>query len=121
MQDRVYRYPYPQSTARTDTVEFVCELPFSQFAGGELSPDGQTLLLKTLPRIFIWHRQPGQSVSDMVCGKPKEVVPYGTGPQEEAIAFDPDRKGYYTLSESKGKPVTLYYNPLKVKNKKSKT
>ncbi|WP_142714166.1 hypothetical protein [Fodinibius sediminis] len=114
--DRVYRYPYPQSTAKTDTVEFVCKLPFSQFAGGELSADGQTLLLKTLPRIFIWHRMPGQSISDMLSAPPGELS-YGTGPQEEAIAIGPRGNGYYTLSESKGEPVTLYYHPAKNKNK----
>lgn len=113
-QDRVYRYPYPQSTAKTDTVEFVCKLPFNQFAGGELSPDGQTLLLKTLPRVFIWQRKPHQSISDLLSEKPKEL-PYGTGPQEEGIAIGPKGNGYYTLSESKGKPVTLYFHPAKSK------
>lgn len=118
VQDRVYRFPYPQSTTATDTVEFVGELPFTQFAGGDLSADGQTLLLKTLPRIFIWRRENGQSIAEMLSQKPKEVVPYGTGPQEEAIALAPQRKGYYTLSESKGKPVMLYYHPLKKESKK---
>ncbi|WP_372634532.1 hypothetical protein [Fodinibius sp.] len=111
-QDRVYRYPYPQSTAKTDTVEFVGKLPFSQFAGGDLSADGQTLLLKTLPRIFIWQRKPDQSIPEMLSGTPKEL-PYGTGPQEEAIAIGPRGNGYYTLSESKGNPVTLYFHPAK--------
>lgn len=113
-QDRVYRYPYPQSTTKTDTVEFVCKLPFSQFAGGELSPDGQTLLLKTLPRLFIWKRKLNQSIADMLSDKPKEL-PYGTGPQEEALAIGPNGNGYYTLSESHGKPVTLYFHPIKKK------
>lgn len=113
-KDRVYRYPYPQSTAKTDTVEFVGVLPFNQFAGGDLSLDGQTLLLKTLPRIFIWHRKQGQSVPDMLSEKPKEL-PYGTGPQEEAIAIGPKGNGYYTLSESHGDPVMLYYHPARKK------
>ncbi|MCW9706392.1 hypothetical protein [Fodinibius salsisoli] len=116
-QDRVYRYTYPQSTTTTDTVEFVGKLPFAQFAGGDLSADGQTLLLKTLPQIFIWRREAGESIAEMLSNKPREVVPYGTGPQEEAIAIDPQRHGFYTLSESKGKPVTLYYNPVKSKDK----
>lgn len=114
-QDRVYRYPYPQSTAKTDTVEFVCKLPFNQFAGGDLSADGQTLLLKTLPRVFIWQRKPRQSIADLLSEKPKEL-PYGTGPQEEGIAIGPRGNGYYTLSESQGKPATLYYHPAKRKN-----
>ncbi|SHF88011.1 hypothetical protein SAMN05443144_114101 [Fodinibius roseus] len=109
-QDRVYRYPYPQSTEKTDTVEFVGKLPFSRFAGGDLSTDGQVLLLKTLPRIFIWHRKPNQSIPEMLAGTPRELS-YGTGPQEEAIALVPGGNGYYTLSESKGKPVTLYFHP----------
>lgn len=113
-QDRVYRYPYPQSRAKTDTVEFVGKLPFKQFAGGDLSLDGQTLLLKTLPRIFIWHRKPGQSIPDMLSEKPKELS-YGTGPQEEGIAIGPRGNGYYTLSESHGDPVTLYFHPAEKK------
>jgi hypothetical protein len=116
-RDRVYHYPYPQSTTTIDTVEFVGELPFSQFTSGDLSPDGQTLLLKTLKRIFIWRRETDQSISDMLAGKPKEVLPYGTGPQEEAIAFGAEGRGYYTLSESKGKPVKLYFHPPKSKKK----
>lgn len=114
-QDRVYRYPYPQSTTKTDTVEFVCTLPFGRFTGGEMSADGQRLLLKTLPRIFSWQRKPGQSISEMLSQEPREVVPYGTGPQEEALAIGPKGNGYYTLSESHGKPVTLYYHPAKGK------
>lgn len=118
IKDRVYRYDYPQSTSKIDTVAFVGELPFNMFAGGELSRDGQTLLLKTLRRIFIWHRRTNQSIPDMLSEKPKEVLPYGTGPQEEAIAIGPQKNGYYTLSESKGKSVTLYYHPAKRRNKK---
>ncbi len=117
-QDRVYRYPYPQSTAEIDTVELVGTLPFNQFTSGDMSPDGQTLLLKTLKRIFIWRRAAGNSIPDMLSEKPKEVLPYGTGPQEEAITFGPDGRGYYTLSESKGNPVKLYFHPPKRKNPK---
>lgn len=114
-QDRVYRYPYPQSVAATDTVEFIGTLPFNQFTSGDMSPDGRTLLLKTLKRVFIWRRDPGQSISDLLSEKPKEVLPYGTGPQEEAITVGPDGRGFYTLSESKGKPVQLYFHPPKSK------
>jgi hypothetical protein len=73
--------------------------------GGEISPDGALIAIRTYASVFIWPRQDGQTVAEALAGAPCEA-PSAIETQGEAIAFTPDGGGYYTVSE--GANPTLY-------------
>jgi len=109
-QIRVFRLPYPQSTAEILTAEYVMSLPIVKVNAADISPDGNEILIKNYTNVFYWRKKGNESIQELL-GKEPASLPYTTEPQGEAIAFDRDSKGYYTLSEenNKKKPYLLFY------------
>ena len=80
-----------------------------QLVGGDISPDGTEVLLKSYVKVFYWRRQTGQSLVDLLQTEPT-ILPYMPEPQGEAIGFATDGSGYYTLSEAQsGLEPRLYF------------
>lgn len=124
----LYRLPYPQSTTETITAERVLEkMEFNQYeekqvskngketlingyhssyynqiVSGEISGDGSEVLIKTYSSVYYWKRPNAENIGDLLKTMPT-LLPYTAEPQGEAIAFDVNGKGYYTLSEERGK------------------
>jgi hypothetical protein len=48
--------------------------------------------------VYLWAREPGQTVADALAGEPCEAPTAFEG-QGEAVAIDPDGSGYTTVSE----------------------
>ena len=106
----LYRLPYPQSTTEVMTAEALGELPYTYVTGGGFSSDGSELLLRTYTNVVYWTRKSGQSVADALQLTAGRDVPYRFEPQGEAVCFDRDNKGYFTLSErNNAANVTLNY------------
>ena len=112
LQPRVYRAPFPQSSASPITLDYLGLLPWglSFPVGGDISPDGDEIIVRGA-EVFthgasLWTRSPGQSIWDALSGSPL-AVPAPSEPQGEAIAFDADGDGYFTVSEGVNQPV--YY------------
>jgi len=107
----VYKVPWSMMEDVPQILERIAELPYRYIVGGDMSPDGMEILLKTYTRIYYWRRQPGESV-EQTLQRPPETVPYIVEPQGEAVAWDADGQGYYTVSEEPlGIPARLYYYP----------
>jgi hypothetical protein len=131
----LYRLPFPQSTTQTMTAELVSpKLEFNQYeaksvskdgnetlingyhsayynqiVGCDISHDGQELLIKSYSSVYYWKREGTETVSDILKRTPT-LLPYVPEPQGEAITFDLEGKGYYTLSEERGKfPQRLFF------------
>ncbi len=104
----VYRTPYPQSTTETITLEHVATLDLSGTVGGDISPSGLEILIKTNSTIYYWRRSPEQKLWQAFDDDPFKV-PYIPEPQGEAVCWDPEGLGYYTISE--GSPTHLYFYP----------
>lgn len=106
----LYKLSPPFSTTETMTAEKVLEkLPFSLAVAADISKDGTEILIKNYDNVFYWKRSSGESIEDALKRNP-ERLPYDPEPQGEAIAFDPDGSGYYTLSEQKKKmPQHLFF------------
>ncbi len=110
-QARVYRLPYPQSTAEVTTAQKVATLSFSGMVGGDISPSGGEILLKNYDTVFYWKRDPEQAVAAALQVEPL-VVPYVLEPQGEAICWDYLGLGYFTTSEEPAHlEAHLYYYP----------
>ncbi len=110
-QVRVYRLPYPQSVTEVMTAEQVATLNLTNVVGGDISPDGLEILIKTYSDIYYWSRTAGQPVGEAVSAQPLKV-PYVPEPQGEGICWSGDASGYYTVSEElAGIPAHLYFYP----------
>jgi len=109
---RVYLAQYPQSTTDTLMLEHKITLDSTQITGGDISPSGLEILIKTYFNIFYWHRAPGQDLWVALANEPL-IVPYIWEPQGEAVGWEPENLGgYYTISEERmGIPAHLYYYP----------
>lgn len=107
----LYRLPNPVSTTDTLIAERVLQnLPFNLIVGGDISQNGQEILLKSYDNVYYWKRVAGESFEDVLKRLPEKLL-YKAEPQGESIAFALDGTGYYTLSEKerKGPPQTLYF------------
>ncbi len=86
-------------------------LDFPLAVGGDISPDGKHIIIKTYTNVFYWQRIPGQNVNTALKKQPQKL-PYIVEPQGEAICFSADSKYYLTVSEKRNaKKVYLYIYP----------
>lgn len=107
---QLYRLPYPQSTDQPMVAERVGELPLSVVTGGSLSTDGREIILKTYTGLYYWSRQAGESVGQALIRTEPRQFNYLIEPQGEAVCFDKESNGFYTLSErASAASVTLNY------------
>ena len=110
---KIYQISYPYKTGPTNTVSLVGSLPYTGVVSAAISPDGKEILVKTYFGINYYRRNAGQSILQSLQSVPK-ILPYKIEPQGEAICFNKNNTGYYTLSE-KGMSATvnLYFYPRK--------
>ncbi len=115
--EHIYRVAYPQNTTEKVTLEKTGELPIQiggvldQIVGGDISADGNEVLLKSYVRVLYWKKEnPTISLTDLLQQEPA-VLPYTVEPQGEAIGFAADSGGYFTLSEAQGgaEPHLYFY------------
>ena len=104
---KIYVAKYPQSTASATVLTPVVELYFNKATGGDISPDGTEILLRSNELIWYWKLPAGTNISAGLMMKP-EVAPYADNePQGEGVGFAADGSGYYTDTEIKGYPGKL--------------
>jgi hypothetical protein len=94
----VYKAPYPQSTKEVILLEKIANLPVGDITAGDISANGQEILLKNYDNIYYWQRNQGESLEKTFSRNPVRL-PYLYEQQGEAIAWRTDGKGYYTFSE----------------------
>jgi hypothetical protein len=70
--------------------------------GGDVSPDGSLVALRTYEAVWVWPREPGQSVADAFGNEPCQVTSVPE-PQGEAVAFVDD--GLVTIGEGVNPPL----------------
>jgi hypothetical protein len=132
----LYRVPYPQSTVAPMTAEVaLADRDFSkiesknisqqgeetlingynsqyyyQIVAGDISPDGQEVLIKSYSAVYYWKKTGQESLIELL-GKDPIRIPYEAEPQGEAIGFDAEGNGYFTISEKRGmaSPQIIFY------------
>lgn len=108
----VFFAPYPHSLTESILLTEVAVLPLRWITAGDLSYDGQELLLKTSKKVFYWRRMPGESLVSMLQRTPSMVKSYQKEVQGEAIAWARDAQGFYTASEEvRGLEAKVNYYP----------
>jgi hypothetical protein len=104
---KIYVARYPQSTTSATVLVPLVQLYFDKATGGDISPDGTEILLRSNQLIWYWKLPTGTSISAGLVTKP-EIAPYaGNEPQGEGVGFAADGSGYFTDTEIKGYPGKL--------------
>jgi len=115
----VYSSPIPESGSSTLIFKKIAVLPYgnegygsSGVTGGDISPDGKELLIKTYSKVFYYKREADETLPAMLA-KTAASVDYVFEPQGEAICFAANGEGFYTTSEISPFKVVphLYYYP----------
>jgi hypothetical protein len=112
----LYGLTYPQNTKDLSTATDYGEIPnlggglANYVTGAAISPDGTEILVRTYTNTYYWKRDKGQSVPDAMQYGTRRTLVTRVEPQGEAICFDKDAKGFFTLSErASASSVNLYY------------
>jgi hypothetical protein len=121
----VYRAPASASADAPYTLEQVAQIDFTALksaaqvppdapplvrgvpflaTGGDVSPAGDLIAIRTYGAIWVWSRNKDLPLWSAFGDKPCEA-PSAIEPQGEAIAFDPDGRGYTTTSEGANPPL----------------
>lgn len=109
---RVYRYPAPHSPGVDYTMQHVADVQLikgEMAVGGDVSPDSSLVIIRTkgdAMRALLWQRNPG-TILWQAFDNPMCIVPQVDEHQGEAICFDANGCGYYTVSEGSHQPI--YY------------
>ncbi|XP_033764200.1 uncharacterized protein LOC117345264 [Pecten maximus] len=94
----------------TVNVSHLVTLPLSTGSndptGGDISPNGQDILIQTHHQVFYWQKADGLSIRESLLQSPVGVQ-FHYNKHAEAVAWDADGRGYYTVSE--GHHENLYY------------
>jgi hypothetical protein len=112
---QIFRAAAPHVPGSTRVMDSVGRLRFGAGAlagsvtttGGDISPNGRSIAIRTYDRAFLWRRAPGQSVASALTGEPC-AIPLATEGQGEALGFASDERGYFTLSEGRFVPISYY-------------
>lgn len=108
----LYTIKFPYKDEGIDTAIHIGTFPFNQITGGSISPDGTEILIRSYGRIFYWKRKSGESIPETLRRNPQLAPYYPIEPQGEAICWDFENKGYFTLSEQRRKQMpdpTLFF------------
>lgn len=107
---RLYSLPYPQDVNQVTVAKAYGELPITFVTAAAISPDGTELLVRTYTQVYYYKRNAGQSISDALQLSNSRQLTVRAEPQGEAICFDRDNKGFFTISErASASSVNLYY------------
>ena len=122
-QVQVYQMDYPPAPPYRQAAQRMATLPFQgtnlidKVVGGDISPNGMEVLLKTYEHVLYWSREDTTISIPNLLLLPPDTLPYLPEPQGEAIGFAPDGSGYYTLSEENlGADIHLYFYPRRSAN-----
>jgi len=105
----------PLMAGATVTLERVGEFMFGApgipggplATGGDFAPDGTSFLVRTYSAVLMFPRAPGSAWASTL-GAPPVTLPAASEMQGEGIAWAPDGRGYYTVSEFVGPSVNFY-------------
>jgi hypothetical protein len=113
-RSRLYRLA--AEDLRTDSpamLELDGYLNVADVSAGDISPEGDLIILRDEDRGWIWNRLSGSSVASSLqrAGRPVLVRAAGQAQNGEAVGFAPDGKSYYTVSEGDQEAIVVFPVP----------
>jgi hypothetical protein len=110
---RLYRAAWPQQTKGATTMEYLGKVEIQKPTGGDVSPDGSEILIRANFGIRLWKRDKGMTIYETL-RRPYTEVPLYLELQGEAVCWDANGTGYFTVSEGGYQPI-YYFGPAKAK------
>ncbi len=107
----VYTLPYPQATEGYADVVFNGKLPFRTIVGGDISPDGNEILIKDYGAIYHWTIEDNDPVKTLFKQVPQKPA-YIPEVQGESVGWNAEGSGYFTITEIDNHavdPILYYY------------
>jgi len=104
---KVYLASYPQSTNERTQMRHVAALPWGLAVAGDVSPDGRRVIIRGMFNASLWVRPPGEPLWKAFRGKQVQL-PLMREPRGEAICFDAQGTGYFTISEMEHPPLHFF-------------
>jgi hypothetical protein len=95
---KVFKLEYPQKTSSMNIATFVGDLPYKGVVSAAISGDQTELLIKTYGQVNYYRRKTGESF-EKIFAESYQAVPYQVEPQGEAVCFNNNKRGFFTLSE----------------------
>lgn len=100
----------------TQKLTKVCELgngsKFNFLTGGDITPDGRWMAIKSKKYVLLWERQGDESLSETAKRQPVQIAAYQEEKQGEAISWQ-DATTFYTTSDDKSDvPIYKYVRPM---------
>ncbi|MEZ4451351.1 MAG: hypothetical protein R3B09_17865 [Nannocystaceae bacterium] len=106
---RIFRHPGPVTAGGPYVLEEVTPIvaPGTYATGGDVSPAGDFVAIRTYTQAHLWLRPKGGDLRDAFATAPC-VLPLAAEVQGETLAIAGDASGYYTLSEMASQPLWWY-------------
>lgn len=104
--EKVYRIIYPYNNEELIVAEYMTELKIgnsesmlSWVTGSDISDDGRFILIKNYTNVYFWER--GENLYQSISKNGFDVLNYiqAQEPQGEAICWNSETSGFYTVSE----------------------
>lgn len=108
-----FRTDYGTTTQTlTKVTELGNGLTFNYCTGGDITPDGKWMAIKSKPYVLLWERKGTESLSQTALRKPVQIAAYQEETQGEALAWL-DSTTFYTTSDDKSDmPIYKYVRPM---------
>ncbi len=104
---QVFRATSAELTQKPVRLSHVAVLPWALAVGGDISPDGKYIIVRSLSHASLWIRPNGKPLWQVFSQKPDDIK-LMPEPQGEAICFDADGRGFFTISEKAHQPIYYY-------------
>ncbi len=108
----VYHLPYPQRTdGENADIYFRGKLPFRTIVGGDISPNGDEILIKDYGAVYHWQNASEDPIATLFDRAPK-TVDYVPEVQGESIGWTWKGDGYFTITETEkiqADPILYHY------------
>lgn len=107
-RSRVYRAAASTLTPGTSiTLRYMAQLPWGWATAGDISPQGDEIIIRGYLTASAWARPPNSNLWDAFSGT-AYTAPLIAEPQGEAVAYDAKGNGYYTVSEGVNQPINYF-------------
>lgn len=104
---RVYRAAGPQSTTKKTVMKLVTNLPWGFAVGGDVSPDGQWVIVRGPFNASLWRRPNDEELWRAFSAESLRLQLLRE-PQGEGVCFDADGRGYFTIGEQVHPPIHYF-------------
>ena len=105
---RIYEAPMMSNISDTLDLIFKKALPFYNVTSGDVTANGEEILLKSYDSIYYWKRTEDETILEAMT-RDHVILDYSPEPQGESIAWSVDNNGFFTLSEKRGPGDQVLY------------